>query len=140
MNEDSTPYFMQHMMEFNLQDLHLDENSLGEVGGVLFANVIKNNHKLKTVSLRKTDQNSNSLSCISHALEFEIKKNGLKNIYLDENEFHDKEINNLVNIFKNHNTNGNGTYLPKIFFSASFLEEISINKLLTLELDNFILV
>jgi len=148
LNIDSTPYFFQFLVEANLREISLDNNNLGEIGGVLFANVIKSNNHLRKVSLKNTQLNHNSMICISHALEIEMSKGivNLKFINLEDNMFDDNSISTLINSFlalsKNFNSNKNSYEFSKrniidypfIILSLEMLSEkslemIKVNKL-----------
>ena len=41
LNIESTPYLLQHLHETNIEELYLDNNNIGETGGILISNVIK---------------------------------------------------------------------------------------------------
>ena len=98
LNEDSSPYLFQHLGGTKITELNLDNNYLGEIGGILFANVLKNNLNLKIVSMKKCELNSMSLHCISKALE--INKT-LRLLNLEENAFDDLSLTNLNRIIEN---------------------------------------
>jgi hypothetical protein len=129
LNEESSPYFFQHLLEAHIEEIYLEENSLGEVGGVLFANVIKTNHCLKQISLKKTLLNSISLLCICHALELEIAKGFIKLelLNLEENEFDNSSINSLINTFLPFTEKDINNYLlPKISLTGELLSEEAV--------------
>lgn len=95
LNDDSTPYLLQHLTDTTLTEISLEDNKLGEIGGVLFANVIKYNKRVKRVFLRNTDLNSISLVCISHAVEL---NNTLSFINLSENNFDENSLKTFMNV------------------------------------------
>jgi Ran GTPase-activating protein (RanGAP) involved in mRNA processing and transport len=139
LDEESTPYFLQHLIEANMEEVHVDENNLGEVGGVLFANVLKYNKKLKKVSLKKTNLNSISLMCISHALEIQIGKSQIEFLYLDENSFDDNSVNSLINTFKNHQQKMEGrSKLPIVSLSDSNINFYNNNFFICWLVKNFL--
>jgi Ran GTPase-activating protein (RanGAP) involved in mRNA processing and transport len=136
LDEETSPYFIQHLIETNLEEIHLNANNLNEVGGVLIANVIKCNTKLKKISLKNTNINSISLTCISHALE--SAKSVCESLYLNENYFEDDGIEALINSI--HNIRGSGKKLvPKIYMSQDYLSEKKIQSL-SHEESNFIIL
>ena len=94
-NEDSSPYFFQHLAGTKLTELYLDYNYLGEIGGILFANVLKNNLYLKIASMKKCELNSMSLHCISKAIEV---NDTLRQMNLEDNQFDDQSLFTLKNI------------------------------------------
>jgi Ran GTPase-activating protein (RanGAP) involved in mRNA processing and transport len=98
LNEESSPYFLQYLIDTHIEELHVDANNLGEVGGILFANVIKYNKYLVRASMKKTKLNSTALICLSHALESNQKYQLLE---LNENDFNDDAINILNNAVGN---------------------------------------
>jgi hypothetical protein len=116
LNEESTPYFLQYMIDTHIEELHVDANHLGEVGGILFANVIKYNKYLVRASLKKTKLNSTALICLSHALESNQKYQLLE---LNENDFNDDAINILNNAVSNKDI--------KICLSPSLLSQNAKN-------------
>jgi hypothetical protein len=141
LDEESTPYFLQHLIEANMEEVHVDENNLGEVGGVLFANVLKYNKKLKKVSLKKTNLNSISLMCISHALEIQIGKSQIEFLYFDENFFDDDSVNSLIKTLKNQQIKLEGrSKLPIVSLSAEYLEKKTVETIYAMENDNFIIL
>jgi hypothetical protein len=109
-NEDSSPYFFQHLAGTRLSEIYLDNNYLGEIGGILFANVMKNNMNINIVSMKKCELNSMSLHCISKALEV---NETLKILNLEENKFDDQSLFSLKSIVDKH--------VIKISLSASCL-------------------
>ncbi len=100
LNVDSTPHLLQHLKDTNIEELHLDNNNIGETGGILLSNVMKNNKKLKIVSLKNCNLNPIALNCI--CLAFELNKN-LKSLYLDLNKFDCDSIENLSNSIADKN-------------------------------------
>lgn len=94
LNIESTPYLLQHLNDTNLEELYLDNNNIGETGGILISNVIKYNKKLRLVSLKNCNLDPVALTCICHA--FELNKN-IKNLYLDTNKFDCDSIEYLCN-------------------------------------------
>lgn len=97
LTSDNCPYLLQHLNESKLEEVSLDNNQISEIGGVLFSNVIKFNNALKKVSLKNCGLNSNSLMCISHALETSKNLN-LEKLILVDNQFDDKSLFNLKKI------------------------------------------
>jgi Ran GTPase-activating protein (RanGAP) involved in mRNA processing and transport len=127
LDEDTSPYFIQHLIETNLEEIHLNDNNLNEVGGVLIANVIKCNAKLKNISLKDTNINSISLTCISHALE--SPKSVCESLYLNDNYFEDDGIEALINSLQN--IIGNSKKLaPKIYMTKDCVSEKITKKLI----------
>jgi len=55
LNEDSSPYFLQHLNETNLSEIYLENNHLNEIGGILFSNIIKHNKWITKLSLKKCE-------------------------------------------------------------------------------------
>jgi hypothetical protein len=98
LNEESCPYFLQYLIETHIEELHVDGNNLGEIGGILFANVIKYNKYLVRASLKKTKLNSTALICLCHALEANQKYQLLE---LNENDFNEESIIALNNAVSN---------------------------------------
>lgn len=94
LNVDSTPYLLQHLNDTNIEEIHLDNNNIGETGGILISNVIKYNKKLRLVSLKNCNLDPVALTCICHA--FELNKN-FKNLYLELNKFDCDSIEYLCN-------------------------------------------
>jgi Ran GTPase-activating protein (RanGAP) involved in mRNA processing and transport len=133
LDHDSTPYLFQHLAETNLEEIYLDNNNLGEVGGVLFANVIKFNKKMKKFSLKKTNITSTSLSCICHALEMDVEKNNVllfEIINLDENEFDDQSIDCLLKMLHFYSQRaGDRSRILKITISGGLISERAAGKI-----------
>jgi hypothetical protein len=100
LTEESAPYFLQYLMNSKIENLSMDLNYFGEIGGILFANVIKFNNYLKQVSLKKTQINSNALMCISRALE--TVESSIE-IDISENQFDDDSILLLSDTIKDKN-------------------------------------
>lgn len=126
LTQDSAPYLLQHLSNSKIEEIHLDNNNLGEIGGILISNVIKNNKKLKIVSLKNCNLDSIALTCICHA--FEINKN-FKNLYLDLNKFDNDAIENLCLAITNKEITVN---LSKSTLSNAMIQRIQ-------SLDNIII-
>lgn len=94
LNIESTPYLLQHLNDTNIEEIYLDNNNIGETGGILISNVIKYNKKLKLVSLKNCNLDPVALTCICHS--FELNKN-FKNLFLDLNKFDCDSIEYLCN-------------------------------------------
>ncbi len=94
LNIESTPYLLQHLNETNIEEFYLDNNNIGETGGILISNVIKYNKKLKLVSLKNCNLDPVALTCICHS--FQLNKN-FKSLYLDSNKFDCESIEYLCN-------------------------------------------
>lgn len=94
LNIESTPYLLQHLNDTNIEEIYLDNNNIGETGGILISNVIKYNKKLRLVSLKNCNLDHVALTCICHS--FELNKN-FKNLFLDSNKFDCDSIEFLCN-------------------------------------------
>lgn len=116
LNEDSSPYFFKHLSGTKLSEIYLENNYLGEIGGILFSNVLRNNPHLSVVSLKKCSLNSVSLNCLSKALE--VNKT-LKSLNLEENKFDDQSLYSLKGVIDKKSI--------KVSLSASCLSTRSID-------------
>ena len=97
LTEDSCPYFFQHLNETILEELYMDNNFLKEIGGILLSNIIKYNKTLIRLSLKKCELNDIALSCITKALESNMK---LQLLNLDDNKISEEIIKNLITNLK----------------------------------------
>ena len=50
LNEESCPMFIKNLEGSYLKELYLDENPIGQIGGILFANLLKLNKFLSYLS------------------------------------------------------------------------------------------
>ena len=114
-NEDSSPYLFQHLASAKLSEIHLDNNYLGEIGGILCANVLKHNIYIKIISMKKCELNSMSLHCIAKAFEV---NDSLRFMNLEENIFNDQS---LLTVKKTIDTRS-----IKISLSSSFMSPNSL--------------
>jgi len=101
LNVESTPYLLQHLNDTNIEEIYLDNNNIGETGGILISNVIKYNKKLKLVSLKNCNLDPVALTCFCHS--FELNKN-FKNLYLESNKFDCDSIEYLCNTIADKDT------------------------------------
>jgi Ran GTPase-activating protein (RanGAP) involved in mRNA processing and transport len=101
LNVESTPYLLQHLNDTNIEEIYLDNNNIGETGGILISNVIKYNKKLKLVSLKNCNLDPVALTCFCHS--FELNKN-FKNLYLESNKFDFDSIEYLCNTIADKDT------------------------------------
>ena len=99
LNSDNSPYILQHLNDTKIEEIYLDNNHISEIGGVLFANVIKSNKFLKKASLKNCDLNSNVLMCISHALE--NSNNSFESLNLEDNNFDERSVFMINQSMKN---------------------------------------
>ena len=97
LTEDSCPYFFQHLNETILEELYMDNNFLKEIGGILLSNIIKYNKTLIRLSLKKCELNDIALSCITKALESNMK---LQLLNLDDNKISEEILQNLITNLK----------------------------------------
>jgi Ran GTPase-activating protein (RanGAP) involved in mRNA processing and transport len=95
LNEDSSPYFFKHLSGTSLSEIYLENNYLGEIGGILLSNVLRNNINLTVISLKNCALNSVSLSCIAKALDV---NNTLKSLNLEANRFDDPSLLSLKGV------------------------------------------
>lgn len=90
LNHDNIPYFFQHACKSMFEEIYLDNNKLGEVGGVLFSNIIKSNPLIRKASLKKCELNNNVFMCCVHAIESANKN--FECLFIEDNLFDEKSF------------------------------------------------
>jgi hypothetical protein len=128
LNEDSSPYFLQHLNETNLSELYLENNHLNEIGGILFSNIIKHNKSISMLSLKKCELNEMAISCIAKALE---SNKTLRYLNLEENKFDEETLGNLISNVKEKNI--------KIYISMAILKNSNLSEEIK-KSDNFMVI
>ncbi len=97
LNEESAPLFMKNITDSKICELYLDNNPLGEVGGIIVANAIKIHNSIKYISLKKCNLTSMALMLLTKALAHNI---GLDGLNLEENTFDELSLTTLFKYFQ----------------------------------------
>lgn len=109
LNEESCPMFIKNLEGSSIKELYLDENPIGQIGGILFANLLKLNKFLSYLSLRKCEITGNVIKILldnyagnENYLEIDFKNNFLS-------EFEKKSYTEDFRIMEESYTNNNNS-------------------------------
>jgi hypothetical protein len=98
LNEEAAPLLLKNLTDCRVTEIHLDSNPFGEIGAIIFANVLKANKNLKVVSIRRGKLTAMFLICLSKVLLF---NDTIEHLNLEENTFDEESIIQLANSIKN---------------------------------------